>query len=145
MSIRKDDRNAQRLDKDEPLGAPRTTRPYLGRVVAIVWINPRLLGRKGRCVMVNRSDVEPLQFQINDGVRLVLIPTGGFGWMVGNREVASSSQSEAFISISADGESGVDDLVAKAQEAGATLVTPPAQQPWVMLALSPIRMDMSGK
>lgn len=73
---------------------------------------------------------EPLQFQINDGVQLMLIPSGGFGWVVGNREVASSSQSETFISITADGESGVDDLVKKAQDAGATLVTAPAQQPW---------------
>lgn len=73
---------------------------------------------------------EPLQFQINDGVRLMLIPTGGFGWVVGNRDIASSTQSETFISITADGESGVDDLLNKAQLAGATLVTAPAQQPW---------------
>lgn len=26
---------------------------------------------------------EPLQFAVNDGLRLMLIPTGGFGWVIG--------------------------------------------------------------
>ena len=73
---------------------------------------------------------EPLQFRLNDGLRLMLIPTGGFGWVVGNREVTPSSQSETFISITAASESGVDELVKQAQQAGATLVTSPGQQPW---------------
>lgn len=73
---------------------------------------------------------EPLQFQLNDGLRLMLIPAGGFGWVVGNREVAQSGQSECFISITAGSESAVDQLVRKAQKAGATIVTDPTQQPW---------------
>src|SRR5258708_19383031 len=37
---------------------------------------------------------EPLQFVLNDGVRLMLIPTGGFGWVIGDREVATPGSSE---------------------------------------------------
>ncbi|PYI67669.1 glyoxalase [Arthrobacter livingstonensis] len=73
---------------------------------------------------------EPLQFRLNDGLRLMLIPTGGFGWVVGNRMVAQSSHSECFISITAGSESGVDELVLKAQQAGGAMVTEPTQQPW---------------
>ena len=29
---------------------------------------------------------EPLQFQISGGLRLMLIPRGGFGWMIGGRK-----------------------------------------------------------
>lgn len=60
----------------------------------------------------------------------MLIPTGGFGWVVGNRDVAPSSHSETFISITAGSESAVDELVNKAQQAGATIITVPSQQPW---------------
>jgi hypothetical protein len=31
---------------------------------------------------------EPLQFVLNQGVRLMLVPTGGFGWVTGNRPTA---------------------------------------------------------
>ncbi|RAN73310.1 glyoxalase [Bacillus sp. SRB_336] len=73
---------------------------------------------------------EPLQFHLNDGLRLMLIPTGGFGRVVGNREVAQSCASECFISITAGSESGVDELVWKAQQAGGRIVIHPSQQPW---------------
>jgi uncharacterized protein len=73
---------------------------------------------------------EPLQFELNDGLRLMLIPAGGFGWVVGNREVAHSNQSECFISITAGSEADVDEQLRKAQEAGATIVTDAAPQPW---------------
>ena len=72
----------------------------------------------------------PLQFHLNDGHRLMLIPIGGFGWVVGNREVAQSGHSECFISITAGREAGVDELVQNAQRAGGEIVTEPAKQPW---------------
>nr|WP_192841663.1 VOC family protein [Arthrobacter sp. ERGS1:01] len=73
---------------------------------------------------------EPLQFELNDGDRLMLIPTGGFGWVVGNREVAHSNQSESFISITAGSEADVDERLRKARQPGATIVTDAALQPW---------------
>lgn len=38
---------------------------------------------------------EPVQFALNDGVRLMLIPPGGFGWVVGGREVAGRTRTSA--------------------------------------------------
>jgi hypothetical protein len=35
-----------------------------------------------------RTVSEPPQFALNDGVRLMRVPTGGFGWVIGDREVA---------------------------------------------------------
>jgi uncharacterized protein len=73
---------------------------------------------------------EPLQFALNDGVRLMLVPTGGFGWVIGDREVAPRGQSECVLSLGADTEAGVDELVERAQRAGAEIVTEPGRQPW---------------
>jgi predicted lactoylglutathione lyase len=72
---------------------------------------------------------EPLQFVLGPGVTLMLIPTGGFGWVVG-RELAPSGQAEVLLSLSVATPAEVDDLAAAAAAAGATLVTPPTAQPW---------------
>jgi len=42
---------------------------------------------------------EPLQFAPNDGVRVMFIPTGGFGWVTGNRATAPSDQSECLLGM----------------------------------------------
>jgi predicted lactoylglutathione lyase len=73
---------------------------------------------------------EPLQFALNDGVRLMLIPTRGFGWVIGDREVAPRGQSECLFNLHAETEAGVDELVERAHEAGGEVVTQPGQQPW---------------
>lgn len=72
---------------------------------------------------------EPLQFVLGDGVMLMLIPTGGFGWVTG-RELAPPGQAEALLSLSMDVPAEVDDLVAAVAAAGGTVVTPPGPQPW---------------
>ncbi len=73
---------------------------------------------------------EPLQFALNDGLRLMLIPTVGFGWVIGDQEVARRGQSECFASLAAENEAGVRDVVDRAHEAGAEILTEPGQQPW---------------
>lgn len=73
---------------------------------------------------------EPLQFALNDGMRLMLIPTGGFGWVIGDREVAGCGQSECILSLNAETEADVDALVERAHQAGGKVVTQPGQQPW---------------
>jgi len=73
---------------------------------------------------------EPLQFALNDGVRLMLVPAVGFGWVIGDREVAPSGSSECILSLGASTEQDVDTMIERAREAGATLVTAPGQQPW---------------
>ncbi len=73
---------------------------------------------------------EPLQFEVNDGLRLMLVPTGGFGWVLGGREVADPRHSECVLGLGAAGPDEVDGLVERAREAGAEVVTEPGQQPW---------------
>ncbi|MTD13271.1 VOC family protein [Nakamurella sp. YIM 132087] len=73
---------------------------------------------------------EPLQFVVNDGLRLMLIPTGGFGWTIGDRTVAGPGVAEVQLSLAPATSAEVDELLAKAQAGGGSVVTPPQQQPW---------------
>jgi uncharacterized protein len=73
---------------------------------------------------------EPLQFRLGSDVSLMLIPTGGFGWVTGGRPTAERGTSECLLSLPAADAAEVDALVAKAVAAGAEVVMPPAQQPW---------------
>jgi predicted lactoylglutathione lyase len=73
---------------------------------------------------------EPLQFALNDGVLMMLVPTGGFGWVIGDHEVAPRGTSECIVSITAETDAEVDQLVRRAGEAGAAIVTEPGRQPW---------------
>jgi predicted lactoylglutathione lyase len=73
---------------------------------------------------------EPLQFVVNEGLRLMFIPTGGFGWSIGEHEVAPQGTSECLLSLSVAADDEVDAAVDLAAGAGATVVAPPARQPW---------------
>lgn len=73
---------------------------------------------------------EPLQFALNDGVRIMLVPTGGFGWVIGDHEVASRGHSECVLSLGVQTGAHVADVVERAHRAGAKIVTEPGQQPW---------------
>ena len=77
---------------------------------------------------------EPLQFALADDVRLMLIPTEGFGWVLGDQPAAPHGTSECILSVHADSETAVDALVAKAVAAGAASVTKPTRKPWAYLA-----------
>lgn len=73
---------------------------------------------------------EPLQFDLGAGVRLMLIPSGGFGWIIGEHAVASNGTSECVMGITVASEAEVIDLIARAGAAGATVVTEPGPQHW---------------
>ena len=73
---------------------------------------------------------EPLQFELAPATNLMFIPTGGFGWVTGDHEVAPPGTSECLLAWSADSAAAVDDLVARAEAAGAAVVSAPQQQPW---------------
>lgn len=73
---------------------------------------------------------EPLQFQVNPGLRLMLIPTEGFGWVIGDREVAASDQSECLLALTVGTQGDADELVGQARAAGARVVTEPGHRPW---------------
>ncbi|MFG1816972.1 VOC family protein [Kribbella sp. NPDC049174] len=73
---------------------------------------------------------EPLQFALTDDVRLMLIPTGGFGWVLGDHPAAPRGTSECILSISLDTEAAVDSLYTQATTAGATPIGTPTRKPW---------------
>jgi predicted lactoylglutathione lyase len=73
---------------------------------------------------------EPLQFALNDGVRIMLIPTGGSGWITGDHDVAPKGTSECVLTLGTDTDESVDEMVQRALDAGAVIVTPPGRQPW---------------
>jgi predicted lactoylglutathione lyase len=73
---------------------------------------------------------EPLQLALNDGVRIMLVPTVGFGWITGDRQVAPRGQSECVISLIMGTDAGVEEMVQRAHKAGAEVVTEPGQQSW---------------
>ena len=78
---------------------------------------------------------EPLQFALNDGVRVMFIPTGGFGWVTGNRVTAPLDESECLLVITLADQRGVNGLVDRARGAGAEIVMEPAEQPWGFAAV----------
>ncbi len=71
---------------------------------------------------------EPLQFEINQGLRLMLIPTEGFSWVIGENEVASPGISECILSIEAVSDPEVDEIVRRALNAGANIISEPSKQ-----------------
>lgn len=72
---------------------------------------------------------EPLVLVVNDSTRLMLIPTGGFGW-VAEGTVAEPGTSECLLGITADDDSAVDEIVERARAAGAAVTAEPAARPW---------------
>ena len=73
---------------------------------------------------------EPLLFVLNSMTRLMLVPTGGFGRVIGDHHVAEVGMSECVLGIAAATDDGVETIVERARRAGATVATEPAPQPW---------------
>jgi uncharacterized protein len=77
---------------------------------------------------------EPLQFKLAEDVTMMLIPTEGFGWVLGDQPAAPYGQSEVILSVQVDSEEAADALAAKAVAAGAVQVTAPTRKPWTYMA-----------
>ena len=73
---------------------------------------------------------EPLQFQISGGLRLMLIPRVGFGWVIGDRKRSPKGTHECQFVIGLPTQAEVDDLLRRAQEAGAQPVIEAGEQKW---------------
>ena len=85
---------------------------------------------------------EPLQFKLNDQALLMLVPTGGFGWVVGeDRRVAPPGTSECLLSMAVPAEGDVADVLERARSAGGEVVTEPQQHPW---GYSGVCADLDG-
>jgi predicted lactoylglutathione lyase len=72
---------------------------------------------------------EPLVVVVNDATRLMLIPTGGFGWVAGGA-VAEAGTSECLLGVTVGREDEVVDIVERARAAGATVTAEPESKPW---------------
>ena len=73
---------------------------------------------------------EPLQLRLAPGVSLMLIPTGGFGWVAGEDRVARPGANECVLTVYAPDEDGVRERYRAALGAGGTSVYPPSQRDW---------------
>jgi predicted lactoylglutathione lyase len=73
---------------------------------------------------------EPLQFEISVGLRVMLIPAVGFGWVIGRRPPSPRSTHECLVVIGLPTEAEVDDLMSRAQDAGADIVFAAGDQTW---------------
>lgn len=78
---------------------------------------------------------EPLQFELDSRVRLMLIPTGGFGWVLGERTVAAPGTSECVLSTTLATTADVDRLVERIDAAGGHVLVPAEQKDWGYTAL----------
>ena len=70
-----------------------------------------------------------MQFALNDGVRVMFIPTGGFGSVTGNRVIAASDQTECLLVMTVANQRDVVCMVGRARGAGAEIGLEPAEQP----------------
>ena len=73
---------------------------------------------------------EPLQLRLAPGVSVMLIPTGGFGWVAGEDRVAPAGVNECVLSIYAPDEDAVRARHQAALDAGGTSVYAPSQREW---------------
>lgn len=73
---------------------------------------------------------EPLQVVVNDGLWLMLVPTGGFGWVTAGSQVATPGTVECQIGLTAPDRAGVDAVLAAAAAAGGAILSEAHEQPW---------------
>ena len=73
---------------------------------------------------------EPLQLRLGSQVSLMMIPTGGFGWIAGEDRVAPSGATECVLCVYAADEDAVRARYAAALAAGGSSVYEPALQHW---------------
>ncbi len=73
---------------------------------------------------------EPVQFDLTTGARLMVVPTGGFSWVLSGNAVAAENVSECVIGVTASSNGEVDALIAKAKAAGGRIASAPEQKPW---------------
>ena len=73
---------------------------------------------------------EPLQFEVSDGLRVMLIPAGGFGWVIGGRRRSARNTHECMVVVGLATAAQVDELMDRARAAGGEIVYEAADQTW---------------
>ncbi len=72
---------------------------------------------------------EPLTFRLGSG-SLVLVPTDGFGWVVGGRTVAGPGVCECLLGLTVATEGELVTIVDRVRSAGGEVVREPEHLPW---------------
>ncbi|MDP9794773.1 putative glyoxalase superfamily protein PhnB [Catenuloplanes nepalensis] len=75
---------------------------------------------------------EPLQFDVGNGVLIILVPTGGFDWAIGERRMADDQAVSTVLELAVEDSTQVTAAFDRAVAAGGTPVASPAAQPWGM-------------
>ncbi|MEE2037711.1 VOC family protein [Nocardiopsis sp. CT-R113] len=79
---------------------------------------------------------EPLMFRLDQRTLLVLVPAGGFDWVLGDsRGLAPAGTSECLLGVEVGTEQEVVDLVARIRDSGGEVVAEPEHKPWGYTAL----------
>jgi predicted lactoylglutathione lyase len=78
---------------------------------------------------------EPLAFVLAEGVQLMLVPTDGCAWVIGDHTVAERGKAECLLDLVARDHGEVDDLVARVRDSGARVLEEPQPKPWGYAAL----------
>jgi predicted lactoylglutathione lyase len=73
---------------------------------------------------------EPLQFEVSAGLRVMLIPTVGFGWVIGGRKRSPRGVHECVVVIGMPTDAKVDGLLRRAKDAGAQIIMKAGKQKW---------------
>jgi uncharacterized protein len=73
---------------------------------------------------------EPLQFEITASMRVMLIPTVGFGWLIGKGKRAPRGVHECLFVIARATNNAVDALMQRARDAGAKIVAEAQDHQW---------------
>lgn len=69
---------------------------------------------------------EPLRFDIS-GTSVLLIPTGGFNWVLGDLELSGRGKVSCLLVYGVDDDAGVDELTERAADRGGSIVLQPIQ------------------
>lgn len=73
---------------------------------------------------------EPLTVVVNSGLRVMLVPRGGFGWITAGRTTAARDTAECLLSLAVSSPADVDDFLQRAASVGAEIASPAQQRPW---------------
>lgn len=73
---------------------------------------------------------EPLQFSLDERTTLMFVPTGGFGWVIGNRDLAPTSTSEVLLGLTVESAEEVISIVDRMRRHGGQVLAEPEQQEW---------------
>lgn len=89
-----------------------------------------VLGLKPVGELADDGIPEPLTFVLNAGVHVMLIPRGGFRYVIGKRPVAGPGVTECILTVPVASVAEVDATIERARAAGAVIIFESAQMPW---------------